>query len=623
MEALFWNKNHSCLRQVIYWRILSLAGMLFLLSGLPVRAEDEAPILVDLEPPRIAIVQPLDSATITEERPWIEAEISDEDSGVNQDAIFISVNGVDVTVGAIIERLDLQEIGAAKRWRLHYQPPVALPPGQHRVQIDASDTAGNHSRRQWTFYLQEVPKPEVSWDASLTNTLNYSYLPLEQFHDTANFTSYLQLPGQLFTLQLQTSVTDYPGLRIEPNFYDYYLYLDQYTLGWQTNLFALQHGNINLPFESGLLLFGFGFKGSTLSNNNLSSQNWRIFKGTTVSSFGLGLSTIETSGGIYHWQTGAAKNQVYYLQMGKNQAKIVGFQDDRVLGQGILRSELIYGLGEKSGGGFRLQGATEAAGVFLDADCILLQESYPLPSLSPLPDTKGGAYQYALRGDKLFSNQKRVNFGYTYAANNLDGRAERTRQTQSWQLNLTGSFAPDLGWQFGYQAGKREEYGKAEQHLLKMGIHQHRTDHNWHSNLSFASYSTPNTMCYQLDLGYGKPWEQYGIKTAASLRYTVEDKAENQQSNKFRLRLTMEKDWFADLAKSYVAVAYQNNDEKNPAGGGLASEELLLEGALNLKAGKKNVIRVSGRVSFWGNGNSYQNRGTDYTLSLLWQTQFF
>ena len=99
-------------------------------------------------------------------------------SGINSDAIFISVNGVDVTAGAIIERIDREEIGAAKQWHLRYRPPVSLPPGPHHVQIDASDTAGNSSRRQWSFYLQ-VPKPKVSWDASLTNVLDYHYLPLE------------------------------------------------------------------------------------------------------------------------------------------------------------------------------------------------------------------------------------------------------------------------------------------------------------------------------------------------------------------------------------------------------------------------------------------------------------
>ncbi|HHT48228.1 MAG TPA: hypothetical protein GXZ98_02910, partial [Firmicutes bacterium] len=470
----------------------------------------------------------------------------------------------------------------------------------------------------------QAPKPEVSLDASLTNALSYSYLPLESFRDTANFTSYLQLPDHLFTFQLQTSVTDYPGLRIEPNFYDYYLYLDQYTFGWQNEWFTLQHGNINLPFESGLLLFGLGFKGSTLSNNNSPNpaRQWRLFKGTTASSFGLGLSLMETSGGIYRWQRGTTKNQIYYLQMGNDQARVVGFLDDRVFGQGLLRSELIYGLAEKGGGGFRLQGATELAGVFWDADCILLQESYPLPGLSPLPSTQGGAYQYALRGDKLFANQQRVNFGYTYSANNLNGSAPRTRRTQSWQLNFSGAFAPDFGWLIGYQKGKREEYGRSEQHLYKIGVHQRVNDDNWYSNLSMANYPTDHTRRYQWDIGYTKPWLQYGLKTTTSLQYTVENKTENRQSNNARLRVAMEKGWFADLAKSYLVVVYKNKDEKNPSGGGF-SEELSLEAVLNLKMGKHNVIRFGGNISFWENSNSYLGHGTDYRLDLLWQARLF
>src|SRR5690554_4645659 len=200
--------------------------MLFILPALPALAADEASILVDLEPPRVTIIQPIDGATITEDRPWLEAQISDEDSGVNQDAIVISVDGVDVTAGAVIERMDLQEIGAAKKWRVRYRPPVALPPGQHRVQIDVTDAAGNNNRQQWHFYIQ-VTKPRVSWDVGLTNSLSYDYLPLKKLHNTSNFTSYLQLPGQRFTLQCRTNLTDYPGLLIKPNFYDYYFYLDQ------------------------------------------------------------------------------------------------------------------------------------------------------------------------------------------------------------------------------------------------------------------------------------------------------------------------------------------------------------------------------------------------------------
>lgn len=617
-------ESPSYLKWRICRQVIFLLSMLLILPAFPVRAEEETAVLVDLEPPRITVIQPLDGVTITEDRPWLEAQISDEESGVNQDAIIISVDGVDVTASAVIERIDLQEIGAAKKWRVRYRPPVALPPGQHLVQIDATDTVGNSNRRQWYFYIQ-VAKPEVSWDAGLTNALSYSYLPLERLNDTSNFTSYLQLPGQRFTLQFQTSATDYPGLLTEPNFGAYYLYLDQYTIGWQTKWFALQHGNINLPFESGLLQFGLGFEGSCLNNSDSSNQarQWSVFKGTTVSSFGLGISLMETSGGIYRWQTGTNKNQVYYLQMENNTTKVVGFRDDRVLAQGILRSELIYGLAEKGGGGIRIQGATMLAGVFWDADCILLQESYPLPSLSPLSSTQGGAYQYTIRGDKLFLNEKRVNFGYSHSANNMDGSAERTRRSQSLQVNFSGIFLPDFGWLMGYQGGKREDYGKSEQHMIRMGIHRKIDDSNWNSNLVIANYSVASAMRYQWNIGYTKLLNQIGLKTTSLLQYTNEDKADNRQSNQIRLRVAAEKDWFEDLAKSYLVMAYQNNDERDSSGVVIESEDLSFEGSLNLKAGKHHVIKFSGKVSFWKNCSKLLNHGVDYSLAFLWQARFF
>ncbi len=616
-------QNHSCLKQRICRRVIFFTGMLFILPGLPVRAEDESPVLVDLEPPRITIIRPLDGATITEERPWLEAQISDEDSGVNQYAIVISLNGFDVTAGAVIERMDLQEIGAAKQWRVRYRPPVALPPGQHRVQIDVTDTAGNSIRQQWYFYIQ-VTKPRVSWDIGLTNTLGYDYLPLEKLQDTANFTSYLQLPGQRFTLQFQTSLTDYPGLITEPNFYGYYLYLDQYAVGWQNKWFAVQHGNVNLPFESGLLYFGLGFKGTAITGSNMSSQTrqWQVFKGTSLSSFGLGLSVMETTGGIYRWQRGTARNQAYFLQAEDRSAgrvKIIGFQDDRVFTRGILRSEIMYGVAKKGGGGLRVQGATELAGVFWSADCILLQASWPLPNLSPLHSPQGGAYQYSIRGDKLFTNEKRLNFSYSHSANNMDGSAERTRRRQSLQMNATGIFAPDFGWLLGYQGGRREEYSKSEQHIIKMGIWQRINESNWNSNL-LVENSAANTMRYQWNVGYTKPLPQYGLRTTTLLRYTVEEKTNNRQDNNLRLRITMEKDWFEDLAKSYIVVAYENRYEKDPSGEDYGSEEVILEGSLNFRVTNHNIVKFSGDVSFWKNSRNHY--GTDYSLAFLWQARF-
>ena len=91
--------------------------MLAVLPVSPVLAE-ESPILVDIQPPQIDIVQPLDGETLSTDRPWVEVHVTDHDSGINQDGIILSIDGIDVTANAIIERMDLQDIGVAKMWQV-------------------------------------------------------------------------------------------------------------------------------------------------------------------------------------------------------------------------------------------------------------------------------------------------------------------------------------------------------------------------------------------------------------------------------------------------------------------------------------------------------------------------
>lgn len=157
--------------------------------------------------------------------------------------------------------------------------------------------------------------------------------------------------------------------------------------------------------------------------------------------------------------------------------------------------------------------------------------------------------------------------------------------------------------------------------MIKMGVWQRINDSNWNSNLLVENSSATDTMRYQWNIGYAKPLPRYGVRTTTSLRYTFEDKTDNCQSSNIKLRVTMEKDWFEDLAKSYIVLAYNNNDEKNPSAGSYGSEEVSVEGSLNFKISTHNVIRFSGKVSFWE--NSRNASGTDYSLAFLWQAQFF
>lgn len=608
-----------------FMKILTL-GLLLVGLASTAGASEEMPVLVDLEPPRITFVQPLDGTTIIQAHPLIEVHISDEESGVEAEAIIISVNGVDVTASATVKPINAGELGSTKEWRVLYQPSLALSPGQQLVQIHATDRAGN-VRQQHGCFVLEIAKSKVSCDASLNNTLSFDCLPLRRFRNTSNLTYYLQLPEQRFTLQLRTSATNRPGILTKPNFGDYYLYRDQYTLSWQTQWFTLQHGNINLPFESGLLRFGLGFKGSHLTSNASPSQGseWSVFRGTTVSSLGLGMSVMETTGGIYRWHKGASKNQIYLLQLGKNGIKVVGLRDERAFQHGILHTELIYGYGrgEEAGAGIRVQGATTIANIFWDADVILLQDSYPVASLSPLSSVQGGAYQYALRGSKLLPREKRLDLRYSHFADNLNGSRAQANKSQSLQVGLSGLFTPDCGWYLGYQGSRRESYSRSQQHTITLRVQQKRDSSSWNSSVILGLSGENNARRYQWNFGHNTPVNKIGKKTASSLQYSWEGNGGPKHTGNLKLRVQGEKDWFKGRVNSVLIATYQHRNEKDSSSDVTENKTLGLEGSLNFRVGIHNAVKVNGKVSFWEKTSTTSNRGIDYSLGLSWQSRVF
>jgi len=84
------------------------------------------------------------------------------------------------------------------------------------------------------------------------------------------------------------------------------------------------------------------------------------------------------------------------------------------------------------------------------------------------------------------------------------------------------------------------------------------------------------------------------------------------------LRATAEKQFFQDLAKSYLVIAYIKENEEDRA-----EDRLDIEGTLNLKLGNNNSLLFNGKVSFWENDAAPSGYGKDYTFNLSWQSRFF
>lgn len=102
--------------------------------------------------PVITITYPTASAVMTNNKPTIKWTVMDEDSGVNQATIGITIDsGSKITSG-----ITKTEITGG--YECGYTPATALSDGSHTIKIDASDNDGNAATQKTvTFKVDTVP----------------------------------------------------------------------------------------------------------------------------------------------------------------------------------------------------------------------------------------------------------------------------------------------------------------------------------------------------------------------------------------------------------------------------------------------------------------------------------
>ena len=111
-------------------------------GGQEVLAAGNRPITIDTRGPVITSRQPKPGATLTNVRPNIFVNFFDAVSTVNPGAVRLVVNGQNVTT-----RASISESSAA------YNPEVPFAPGPVRVQLTATDRAGNIEQTEWSFTI--------------------------------------------------------------------------------------------------------------------------------------------------------------------------------------------------------------------------------------------------------------------------------------------------------------------------------------------------------------------------------------------------------------------------------------------------------------------------------------
>lgn len=102
--------------------------------------------------PTQTITYPTAGALITSNKPVITWEVKDNDSGINQDSIGITINsGTKITSG-------ITKTPITGGYRCSYTPATALPDGSNTIKVDCSDNDGNAaSQVSVSFKIDTVP----------------------------------------------------------------------------------------------------------------------------------------------------------------------------------------------------------------------------------------------------------------------------------------------------------------------------------------------------------------------------------------------------------------------------------------------------------------------------------
>lgn len=102
--------------------------------------------------PVITITAPTASALITNNRPVITWNITDDDSGVNPDSIKLTIDSGTAITSGITKTVN------GKGYTCSYTPGTALADGSHTIKMDAKDFDNNSAvQKSVTFKIDTVP----------------------------------------------------------------------------------------------------------------------------------------------------------------------------------------------------------------------------------------------------------------------------------------------------------------------------------------------------------------------------------------------------------------------------------------------------------------------------------
>lgn len=112
-------------------------------------------VVKEKNPPVITVNSPSQDAFITNNKPEIQWTITDDDSGVDQSTIKITINGTSYTEG-------ITKTPSGSGYICKYTPTEAIPDGECTILFDAGDHDGNASSQKSVVFTVDTVAPALN-----------------------------------------------------------------------------------------------------------------------------------------------------------------------------------------------------------------------------------------------------------------------------------------------------------------------------------------------------------------------------------------------------------------------------------------------------------------------------
>ena len=107
--------------------------------------------------PVITITSPTAGALITNNKPNIKWNVTDDDSGVNPNTI-----GITIDTGTKITASSTKKQAITEGYKCTYTPTTALSDGKHTIKIDTSDNDGNAATQKSVTFKVDTVAPTLN-----------------------------------------------------------------------------------------------------------------------------------------------------------------------------------------------------------------------------------------------------------------------------------------------------------------------------------------------------------------------------------------------------------------------------------------------------------------------------